>query len=296
MNEVIEKENIESMIYEIRGIQVMLDRDLARLYHVETKSFIQAVKRNKKRFPSNFMFQLTYDEFLIWRSQFVTSKNDTIGLRRPPYAFTEQGIAMLSSILHSDTAINTSICIIDAFVKMRHLIFDNNDVYKSITNINNKLIEHDEKLDYLFSKFDKKEQLFLQNTEYDAYSSFVSIFKEAKKELIIVDSYADTTLLDIIRKLSCNVILITKDSDRLSNSEIEKYNRQYHNLKVTRSNTFHDRYFIIDKKEIYHSGTSINNAGDKLFSINKLEDKFVKEKIINEINKIVIKKEANELL
>ena len=291
MNEVIEKEDIENMIYEIRGVQVMLDRDLARLYHVETKAFMQAVKRNKKRFPSNFMFQLSYDEFLIWRSQFVTSKNDIKGLRRPPYAFTEQGVAMLSSILHSNTAINTSISIIDAFVKMRHLLFENNNVYKSITIINNKLIDHDDKLDYLFSKFDIKEQLFLPNTEYDAYSSFISIFKEAKEELVIIDSYADTTILDIIKKLNCNVFLITKDNDRLSNNEIKRYNKQYHNLTIIRNNDFHDRYFIIDQKKIYQSGTSINNAGEKIFSINLIEDKFIKASLFRVINK-TIKKEA----
>ena len=132
----------------------------------------------------------------------------------------------------------------------------------------------------------KKEQLFLPNTEYDAYSSFISIFKEAQKELIIVDSYADITLLDIIKKIKCNVILITKDNNRLSNTDIEKYNKQYHNLTIIRNNDFHDRYFIIDNKKIYQSGTSINNAGNKTFSINLLEDKFVNETILNETNRI----------
>ena len=278
---------IENLIYEVRGIQVIMDRDLAKLYGVETRVFIQSVKRNIKKFPDNFMFQLTKEEFINWRSQFVTSKNDIIGLRRPPFAFTEYGIAMLSGILHSDIAIKVNIAIINAFVRMRHFITDNKEIYTSVNNINNKLLEHDEKLNYLFSKFDKKEQLFLKGEIYDAYSYFISIFKEAEKELIIIDSYADTTLLDIIKKLRCKIIIITKDSERLSETDLFKYNSEYNNLKVFRSNEFHDRYFIVDKKIIYHSGTSINNAGIKTFSINKLEDELITSALLKSIFKIV---------
>lgn len=284
MNEIIEKEDIENMIYEIRGVQVMLDRDLAKLYNCAngTKSINLAIKRNKERFPNDFYFQMTNEEYKNLKFQFETSSSNNYGgVRKLPYLFTEQGVAMLSSVIHTKEASKISVNIMRAFVKMRHFIVENNDIYKSLSNINNKLAEHDEKLDYLFSRFDKKEQLFLPNTEYDAYSSFISIFNETKKELIIVDPYADTTLLDIIRKLNCNVILITKDNDKLSNMEIEKYNKQYHNLKVIRNNDFHDRYFIIDQKKIYHSGTSINNAGTKIFSINLLEDNFVKQNILN---------------
>lgn len=276
------------MIYEIRGVQVMLDRHLAKLYNVETKVFMQAVKRNLNKFPENFMFQLTYEEFLDWRSQFVTSKSDLMGLRRPPYAFTEYGIAMLSGILRSEIAIKTSIAIINAFVNMRHFLLENQSIYKSITNINNRLIEHDNKIDYLFSKFDKKEQLFLQGKIYDAYSTILDIFKQANKEVIAIDSYADINFLDLIRTLSSKIILITKDSDRLSNIEIDKYNTQYNNLTVVRNNSFHGRYFIIDRKIIYHSGTSINNAGNKTFMITKLEDEFVINTILGNVLNIIL--------
>jgi len=291
MNEIIEKEDIkiEDMIYEFRGVQVMLDRHLAMLYNVETKVFMQSVKRNLNKFPENFMFQLTYEEFLDWRSQFVTSKNDLIGLRRPPYAFTEYGIAMLSGILRSEIAVKTSIAIINAFVNMRHFLLENQNIYKSITNMNNKLVEHDNKINYLFSKFDKKEQLFLQGEIFDAYSSFISIFKEADNEIIVVDSYADITFLDLIRNIKCNIILITKNSNRLSDIEIDKYNDQYHNLKAIRDNSFHDRYFILDRKTIYHSGTSINNAGDKTFMITRLNDEFVINNILSNVLSIIQK-------
>ena len=139
----------------------------------------------------------------------------------------------------------------------------------------------------MFSKFNKREQLFLQGEVYDAYSSFISIYKEAKKELIVVDSYADINFLNLIRNLNCKVILITKNSDRLNILDIDKYNSQYHNLKVIRDNSFHDRYFILDRKDIYHSGSSINSAGNKTFSINKLEDELIKSTLINNVLKII---------
>ena len=240
------------------------------------------------------MFQLTKEEFLNWRSQFVTSRNDKIGLRRPPYAFTEQGVAMLSGILKSDIAINTSILIIDTFVSMRHYLIENKDIYKSINNINNKLIEHDEKIEEIFSKFDKNnEYLYLPGQIYDAYSKVVDIFKESKKELIIVDSYADKNLLDIIKNLKVKVVIITKKNNLLKELDIEKYNKQYSNLKVIHSNTFHDRYFIIDKKTIYHCGASINRIGYKTFSINKIEDNIIKELILKNINDICVTKQYN---
>ena len=288
MNELMINDNIkiENMIYEIRGKQVMLDRDLAREYRVETKTLMQAVKRNIERFPENFMFQLTKEEFMNWRSQFVTSNNDLIGLRRPPYAFTEQGVAMLSGILKSKIAINTSIRIINAFVSMRHYLKENEDIYKSLNHINNKLIDHDDKLNYLFSKFDKKERLYLNNKEYDAYSDIKEIFKESKKEIIVIDNYVDKTFLDLIRNIKSKVILITKTNSKLTKLDIEKYNKQYKNLTIIYTNKFHDRYFILDKKFIYHCGSSINHAGSKVFSINKLEDEIVKETLINSIDEV----------
>ena len=284
----IDEKNIENKIYEIRGVQVMLDSDLAELYKCTngTKDINKAVKRNIERFPNNFMFQLTNEEFNNLRFQIGTS-NIKGGRRYKPYVFTEHGVAMLSSVLHSKTAINISIKIINAFVKMRHYLIENKDIYKSLNNINVKLLEHDEKINKIFNRFEPKENLYLKGQIYDAYSKIIDIFKLAKEELIIIDSYADKTLLDMISKFKVKVILITKDSERLSELDIEKYNCQYNNLKVIRNNTFHDRYFIIDKKEIYHSGSSINSAGNGTFSINKLEDDFVIKTLLNKIGGII---------
>ncbi len=291
MNEIIEKENknIEGMIYEISGAQVMTAFDIANLYNCKngTKEINQAVKNNPAKFPKRFSWILNEEETKELLVKNFDQKIETRGGKlKNIRVFTEQGVAMLATIIHSNEAIETSIKIMDAFVAMRHYIIENKDIYQSLNNINNKLLEHDKKFDYLFSIFDKKEQLFLKGEIYDSFSNFINIFKQSEKELIIIDPYADVSLLDIVKKYKCKITIITKNNDRLSNIEIEKYNEQYHNLTVIRNNDFHDRYFIIDNKKIYQSGTSINNAGDKTFSINLLEDKFVKETILNEVNRI----------
>ncbi len=293
MNEVIEKENIiiKDMIYEIRGTQVMLDSDLAKLYNIETKRINEAVKNNPDKFPERYSWILSNTEWQNLRSKFSTSslKNNYGGRRYPPRVFAEPGIYMLSTVLKSAIATHASIKIMDTFVEMRKYINNNKTIYKSISNINNKLLEHDDKINYLFSRFDRKEKLYLEGQKYDAYSDILDILKYANKEIIIVDSYADKTFLDLIRNIKCNITLITKHNNRLSNLEIEKYSSQYTNLKVIRNNSFHDRYFIIDREEIYHSGTSINNAGNKTFSINKLEDELIKNTLLKKIVEIINK-------
>ena len=195
----IDEKNIENKIYEIRGVQVMLDSDLAELYQCKngTKSINLAVKRHINRFPERFMFQLTKVEYNNLRFQIETTNMS----RTLPYAFTEQGVAMLASVLKTKVAEEVSVKIMDAFVKMRHFIIENKDIYKSLNNINIKLIEHDEKINKIFSRFEPKENLYLKGQIYDAYSRIIDIFNLAKKELIIIDSYADKTLLDMISKL-----------------------------------------------------------------------------------------------
>ena len=285
MEEVLLKEkiNIKSLIYEIRGKQVMLDSDLAMLYNIETKVFMQSVKRNIKRFPESFMFQLTKEEFENLRSQFVTSKGAG-GRRYNPYVFTEQGIAMLSGVLKSNIAINTSIMIMNAFVSMRHYLNTNLIEQKYINKL---VLEDHEKLDLIFSKFDKDDEyLYLPGQIYDAYSKILDIFKKAKKELIIIDSYADKNLLDIIKTLRIKVIIITKTNNLLTKLDIEKYNKQYSNLKVIYNDTFHDRYFILDKNIVYHCGASINGIDKKTFSITLLGDKDINKLFIDKVNNL----------
>lgn len=285
MNKLV-LDSIKSKIYIVREKQVILDSDLAKYYKIETKVLIQSVKRNLKRFPENFMFQLTDEEFSLLRSQIVTS-NKRGGRRYNPYAFTEHGVAMLSGLLNSPNAIEINIKIIESFVSMRHYLNENKDIYKTLNRINNKVEEHEEKLELLFSNFNRKEKLFLPNAEYDSYSYVFNILKKAKKELIIIDPYADIKMLDLIRNIECSIILITSNKSKLLKSEIDKFNKQYNKLKVIKNNSFHDRYFILDSKKIYHIGTSINHIGNKVFSINLLEDDLINDNLIKYIDTIM---------
>ena len=278
--------NIENMIYEIRGKQVILDSDLAKIYKCKngTKSINLAVKRHIERFPNDFYFQLTEEEYNKLRFQVETANNMN---RNLPYAFTEQGVAMLSSVIRTEIAAQVNVSIMRAFVSMRHYINDNKDIYITLNNLSNKMAEYDEKLDLIFSKFENKEKLFLRGEEYDAYSYIFNLLKDAKEKLIIIDPYADLNLLDMIRNINCKIILITSSKTTLSEKEINKFNKQYNKLKVFKNKKIHDRYFILDKNTIYHCGTSINYAGKKMFSISLLEDDFIKKNILNYINNVI---------
>ena len=257
----------------------------------------QSVKRNIERFPDRFMFQLTESEYDNLRSQIVTSssKTDYGGRRYLPYVFTEEGSVMLSSILKSAIAIEVSIRIIDAFVKMRKYLSNNLieqvDINKIVLSHNSSIMKLDNDVKLLqetLDKFEEKEninEIYFNGQVYDAYSRIKDIMFEVSEELIIIDSYGDKTILDMIKNINCKVILITSKKSKLTSLDISKYNEQYNNLKVIYSNSFHDRYFILDRNKIYHSGTSINYAGNKTFSINVLEDDVVKEALLLKINK-----------
>ncbi|MBP3840686.1 MAG: ORF6N domain-containing protein [Bacilli bacterium] len=291
MTDVIVKDDvvIENLIYEIRGKQVMLDSDLAKLYECAngTKTINLAVKRHINRFPERFMFQLTKEEYNILRFQFETANNMS---RTLPYVFTEQGVAMLATVLRTGVAEEISIRIMDAFVAMRHYI--DKDLIEQ-KYINSLVLENHEKIKILeesFSKFEEKRKvndIYFNGQIYDAYSKIQDIFKSVTKRLIIIDAYADNTILDIIKRLNIEVIIITKKNNLLTDQDITKYNKQYHNLKVVFNNSFHDRYFLIDNKLVYHCGTSINRIGYKTFSINLISDEEVCNLLISKVNKII---------
>ena len=296
MNNTIVKDevNIENLIYEVRGKQVMLDSDLARLYGCAnngTKTINQAVKRNVDKFPDDFYFQLTKNEFFNLKSQVGTSSwNDYGGIRKLPYVFTEQGVAMLATIIKTKVATEMSITIMRAFVAMRKYISSNLIEQKYI---NNMVLEHDSQIKLLQSTFNKLEEkkkvneIYFDGQIYDAYSKIQEIFKEAKKEIIIIDGYADNTILDIIKRLKVNVTIITKPNNLLTKQDVLKYNKQYHNLKVIYDNSFHDRYFILDGNIVYHCGASINRIGYKTFSITLIGDGEVCMLLLNKVNKII---------
>ena len=288
MYELKEELNIENMIYEIRGKQVMLDSDLSKLYNVETKRINEAVKNNLYKFPERFSFFLNDFEFTNLRSKFSTSSLESKygGRRYNPRVFTEQGIAMLSTILKSKVAVETSIRIMDAFVKMRKIISSNLIEQKYINELVIKDNERINLLEESFSKLEEKEKInhiFYEGQIYDAYSLLIDIFKGAKEEIIIIDNYADKSILDMITNLNVKVIIVTKKFNLLKDIDIKKYNKQYHNLKVIYSDKFHDRFIILDKKVLYHSGASYKDLGNKCFAINKIEDNEYLKNILKKI-------------
>ena len=295
MNDVIVKEKIviENLIYEVRGKQVMFDSDLARLYECVngTKTINQAVNRHLDRFPDDFYFQLTEEEYNSLRSQVGTLKNGRGQHKKYlPYVFTEQGVAMLATVLRTSIASQMSVSIMRAFVTIRKFISTNLIEQKYINNQVLKNTEDIKLLQESFQKFEEKRkdsEIYFNGQIFDAYSKIHEIFNSANEYLIIIDAYADNTLLDIIKRLNIEVVIITKRDNLLTEQDITKYNKQYHNLKVIYNNTFHDRYFIIDKKQVYHCGTSINRIGYKTFSINLISDEEVCNSLISKVNKII---------
>ena len=261
IQDTISNEEIKSLIYTIRGKQVILDSDIARLYEVETKKLNQAVKRNIKRFPEEFCFKMSETEVKNLRSQIVTSsfQNNHGGRRYLPYVFTEQGVAMLSAILHSDKAIDVSIKIIKSFIEMRKLLNSNGQVFERLTNVEYKLLEYDKKFDKVFNQLQQeeniKQKIFFQGQIWDSYSLIIDIIKRANKKITIIDNYIDDSILKMLTKKNKNVdvIIITSDKSNIENIDVKKFNKEYPTLKVAKSNKFHDRFIIIDNKELYHS-------------------------------------------
>ena len=288
MNNVIVKNDvkIENMIYEIRGKQVMLDSDLARLYGCKngTKSLNLAVKRHINRFPERFMFQLTKEEYssIYSRFQFETlNKNNQkqgLNIKYLPYVFTEQGVAMLSAILKTDVAEEISIKIMDAFVAMKSIINTSLIEQKYFNELTIKNTEDIKLLQESFNKLNMKESnnhIFYEGQIYDSYSLVIDILSKARKEIIIIDNYAGKKLFDIIKNIKVNIKVYTENID---NTAREKYEKQYSNLSIFTTDIFHDRFIVIDNKILYHSGASFKDLGKKCFAITKIEDtKIIKD-------------------
>lgn len=281
-------EEIKNLIFTIRGKQVMLDSDVANMYQCETKYVNRVVKRNIERFPEEFCFQLDENEFNSLRCQFVTLNESKRGQHRKylPYAFTEQGIAMLSVLLKSDVAVKVSVNIMKAFVEMRKFLMINGQVFDRLTNIEYKLLEQDKKINEVFNQLQNeenvKQRIFFQGQIYDAYSLMIDIIRKANTKLTIIDNYIDDSLLKMLTKKKNNVIvtILTSNKSNIQNIDIEKFNKEYPILKVLRTNKFYDRFMIIDDTEMYHLGASIKDLGKKCFGINRMEDKEIIEKII----------------
>ena len=286
MNEIILKENIkiEDMIFEVRGRQVMLDSDLAKLYKCKngTKSINLAVKRHINRFPSDFCFQLTEEEYNNLRFQIETSsykiENYHGGIRYLPFVFTEQGVAMLSSILKTEVAESVSINIMRAFVTMRKYISNELLEQKHINKMVFNLDERVSLLETTFSKFDTfSNELFFEGQIYDAHSLLLDIFNTSKKSIVIIDNYISKELLDVLSKIDKKIIIYTRNIDEIL---IKKYQSQYNNITIKINKGFHDRFIIIDNHTLYHCGASFKDLGKKCFAINRIDN----TKMIDDIN------------
>ena len=290
--EEINENTIRNLIYVVRGQQVMLDSDLAMLYQVETKVFNQAVKRNIERFPDEFRFQLTRNEYNVLRSQFVTSKGKG-GRRYMPYVFTEQGIAMLSAVLKSDIAIKVSIRIMSTFIEIRRFMANNSIVLSRINEMEVKQLlykkETDEKFEEIFNYISEhkevSQKVFFEGQIYDAFSLFTKLVTKAEKSIVLIDNYVDVGTLNILAKKNndVEVKIYTLKSTKLSQEDIDNFNQQYKALDINYTNMFHDRFLIIDDLLAYHIGASLKDAGKKCFAINKIEDKIIVQELLSRL-------------
>ena len=281
-------EEIENLIHYVRGQQIMVDSDLAKLYNVETKRLNESVKRNAKRFPESFCFQLPNDEYADLRSQIATSNVERKGVsvkggrRYLPYVFTEQGIAMLSAVLKSDEAVQVSINIMNTFVKMRRFLTENALMFDKLNSLELKQLayqkEADEKFDQIFAYISEhgevRQKIFFEGQIYDAFSLLVNLIEKAEKSIVLIDNYVDVGTLNILakKKSSVNIIVYTVRRTRLSNQDIANFNSQYPTLTVNYTGVFHDRFLVIDETIAYHIGASLKDAGKKCFGITKIED------------------------
>lgn len=285
--------DIEPMIHTIRGRQVMLDSDLAELYGVETKVFNQAVKRNERRFPGRFRFRLTDEEYSALRSQSVTSK-ERGGRRYLPYAFTEQGVAMLSAVLRSDTAIDTSIRIMDAFVAMRRFLAENATLLERLRDVEASQAVLRKSTDERFEKVfrllegdrEPAQRIFFEGQLFDAFSLLSDLVGRAEREIALVDGYVDVRTLNILAKKREGVAATVYTSgNRLTQADIDVFNAQYPPLDVRRTKAFHDRFLVLDGSTAYHIGASLKDAGKKCFAINLVREEDLVGALVDRLEK-----------
>ncbi len=284
----INEENIQHKIFTLHSQQVMLDRDLAELYQVETRALKQAVKRNLDRFPDDFMFELADDEIDFLVSQNVIPSKKHLGGAKP-YAFTEQGVAMLSSVLKSKIAVDVNIAIFRAFAKMRKFLIVNASIFQKINSIEQKLLKHDENFEKVFKAIENKELkpkqgIFFEGRIFDAYVFVSNLIKSANKSIILIDNYVDDSVLTLFSKnQNIEVTIFTKNFSKQLKLDLEKYNKQYKPITIKKFTSAHDRFLIIDEKEIYHFGASLKDLGKKWFAFSKFDMKAVD--ILNKLKK-----------
>lgn len=271
--------DIESRIFTIRGTQVMLDSHLAELYSVETGRLNEQVKRNIGRFPKDFMFQLTEIEYESLRSQFAILKS-TRGQHRKylPYVFTEQGVAMLSAVLRSETAISVSIQIMQAFVHMRKFIAGNASLFNRLENVERKQVEAEGKFTEIFdalqkTELDPRQGIFYDGQVFDAYAFVSDLIRKAKSSIHLIDNYVDDTVLTLFtkRKKGVKTVIYTKSITKQLSLDLKKHNEQYEAIQIEELAEAHDRFLILDNITVYHFGASLKDLGKKWFAFSKMD-------------------------
>jgi hypothetical protein len=280
----IQHVNIESLIIMLRGQQTLLDRDLAMLYGVETRRLNEQVQRNIERFPEDFMFQLTKEEFENWKSQFATSNSIKMGARKRPYAFTRNGIAMLSSVLRSQTAVDVNISIMRAFTATQQFFAANAQMFQRIEVIEHNQLalaarqqDTDKKVEQIFNRLDDRSKtptqgIFYDGQIFDAYTFVSDLIRSAKKSIVLFDNYVDDTVLTMLDKRKKKVLstIYTKSISKQFSLDLTKHNSQYQPIEVKEFGKVHDRFLCIDNT-VYHIGASLKDLGKKWFAFTKME-------------------------
>jgi hypothetical protein len=292
---------IQQKIFTMHDAQVMLDSDLATFYGIETRTLNQAVKRNIERFPSDFMFQLSKAEFDALKSdevlisQSVISKETRGGRQKLPFVFTEQGVAMLSGVLKSETAVKMSIQIISAFVAMRKFIINNAQLFQRIDTVERRQLKHemktDEKFEKVFNalqkgKLDPKQGIFFDGQIFDAHKFVSDLVRKAEKSILLIDNYVDDTVLELFskRKKDVTVNIYTATLSKALRTDLKKFNSQYPKIEIIEFKQSHDRFMIIDDEDVYHFGASLKDLGRKWFAFSKFEKKAFE--LLDKLNKL----------
>jgi len=270
-------ETIENQIFTLRRLQFMLDKDLASLYQTDTRTLKQSVKRNIEKFPADFMIELDEVDIQSLVSQSVIPSKKYLG-GAVPYAFTEQGVAMLASVIKTATAVEISITIIRAFVALRRTIAAAGSLVQRMEGVEKKLLQADEKFERIFTALEQKDTLpkqgiFFNGQIFDAYKFFADLIRKANHSIVLIDNYVDDTTLQFFtkRKKGVSVSIFTQKISKQLELDVSKFNAQYGGLSVKKMTTSHDRFLILDNKELYHIGASLKDLGNKIFGFSKMD-------------------------
>lgn len=276
--DLLTQKTVEERIFTFRGTQVIFDKDIAGFYGVETKRLNEQVKRNPGRFPPEFMFQLTKEEWDSLRSQNATINKRGQFSKYPPYAFTESGVVMLAAVLKSDVAVKASVVVVKAFVAMRRFLVSNAQVFQRLDRIEYKLLESDHKFEDIYSKLEEKslepkQGIFFDGQIYDSYKFIISLIKSAIKRIILIDNYIDGTVLTMLdnRALGVDAIIYTLQISPKLQLDIDKHNAQHPAIPIKVFTKAHDRFLIVDNR-VYHIGASLKDLGKKWFAFSLMEE------------------------